>query len=80
MAVILRVGVMTCASVTIMCDYRCMPDFGLLVYTYYPIHSSVPNILEVTLQEEERSWLLGRHDILTLEIHVVPAERLLRAL
>jgi len=35
----------------------CMPGSELLVYASYPVHSLVPSIFEVTLQEEERSWL-----------------------
>lgn len=35
----------------------CMPGSELLVYAFCPMHSLVPSIFEVTLQEEERSSL-----------------------
>lgn len=52
-----------------------MCDSELLVCAYYLYtHSYVPNIFEVTLQEEERSWILQKFDTLKLEINVLSSK------
>lgn len=50
-------------------------DYKLLACAYYVYtHSCVLNIFEVTLQEEERSWLLQKHDTLKLEINLLSSK------